>query len=581
MTAPPTTLPHARKERRSGFLRRPAPLPDPTEVPALSPNRAVLTAGLVVLALWASASSLRNGFAYDDILIIRDNAQVHALSQWAFDFVQGYWPQDHGGALYRPLTLAAFSLQWVIGHGAPWVFHAANVAAYIALTLVVFGLALELLPPAGAWVAAALFAVHPVHVESVGNVVGQAEITTALFVCLGVWLYLRARRRPELTARDSVTLLLLLAAASLCKENGVILLPLLAAAEATVVRDSRPAGARAKALLPMYLLLVLGALLLVAARRAALGTTVGEYPTLVLGDLGLRDRTLTMLGIVPEWARLFLWPAHLRADYGPAEFVAAGRLGGPQALGLVLVLVTVATALSAWRRRPVLAFGLTWVGLSLAPVSNILVTTGILLAERTLLLPSVGVTLAAGVVAEAAWRRLGAEQRRLQWAAAGGLGVLLVAGAIRSEGRQRVWRDTPSVVTHLVQDAPLNYRGWLMYGAYLRTQGRNDQAREALLRSAGLFHQDGRVYQDLGQLVRFEHGCPRAVPLFRRSLAIDPTLYQARGRLYVCLLELGDSAGALAQAAEGAKRGEWFFQLVMARARQGVAARADSGSGSP
>jgi len=568
----------ANEERRSGFLRRPAAAPDQTEAPSLRPNRPVLTAALVLLALWASVSSLRNGFAYDDVLIVRDNPQVHALSQWAFDFVQGYWPQDHGGALYRPLTLAAFSVQWVIGHGAPSVFHFVNVAAYVALTLVVFGLGLELLPLAGAWIAAALFAVHPVHVESVGNVVGQAELTTALFVCLGVWLYLRARRRPELTARDSVALLVLLAAASLCKENGVILLPLLAAAEVTVVRDPRPTGTRARALVPVYLLLVLGALLLVVARRAALGTTVGEYPTLVLGDLGLRDRCLTMLAIVPEWARLFLWPAHLRADYGPAEFVAAERFGDPQAIGLALVLVTAATALATWRRRPVLAFGLAWVVLSLAPVSNILVATGILLAERTLLLPSVGVTLAAGAVAEAAWRRLGAGKRGLQWAAAAGLGMLLVAGAIRSEGRQRAWRDTPSVVKQLVEDAPLNYRGWLMYGAYLRTQGRNGEAREALLRSASLFHQDGRVYQDLGQLVRFEHGCPRAVPLFRRSLAIDSTLYQARGRLYVCLLELGDSAGAMAQAAEGAKQGEWFFQLVMARARQGVAARPDSAS---
>lgn len=560
----------------SGFLRRPAAAPGQAEAPVSRPNRPVLTAALVLLALWASVSSLRNGFAYDDVLIVRDNPQVHALSQWAFDFVQGYWPQDHGGALYRPLTLAVFSVQWVVGQGAPWVFHAVNVAAYVALTLVVFGLALELLPLAGAWIAAALFAVHPVHVESVGNVVGQAELTTALFVCLGVWLYLRARRRPELTARDSVALLFLLAAASLCKENGVILLPLLAAAEVTVVRDPRPTGIRARTLVPVYLLLLLGALLLVVARRAALGTTVGEYPTLVLGDLGLRDRCLTMLAIVPEWARLFLWPAHLRADYGPAEFVAAERFGGPQAIGLALVLVTAATALATWRRRPVLAFGLAWVVLSLAPVSNILVTTGILLAERTLLLPSVGVTLAAGAAVEAAWRRLRAVNHGLRWAAAGGVGLLLVAGAIRSEGRQRAWRDTPSVVKQLVEDAPLNYRGWLMYGAYLRTQGRNGEAREALLRSASLFHQDGRVYQDLGQLVRFEHGCPRAVPLFRRSLAIDSTLYQARGRLYVCLLEMGDSAGAMAQAAEGARQGEWFFQLVMARARQGIAARPDS-----
>jgi hypothetical protein len=312
------------------------------------------------------------------------------------------------------------------------------------------------------------------------------------------------------------------------------------------------------------------------ARRAALGATVGEYPTLVLGDLSLPDRCLTMLGIVPEWVRLFLWPAHLRADYGPAEYVAATRFGSEQALGLALVLVTVVAGWTARRRRPALGFGIAWVVLSLIPVSNILLVSGILLAERTLLLPSVGLVLAAGAVAAAAWRRLGDGRQALRWAVAGGFGALLVAGAARSAVRQPVWRDTPSVVQQLVRDAPLNYRGWMMYGAYLRTQGRTDEARDAILRSAGLYHRDGRVYEDLGQLVRFQSGCFRAVPLFRRSLAIDPSLYNARGRLYVCLLEQGDTTEAMAVAAEGAKRGEWFFQLVMARAGHPQAAAPDS-----
>jgi len=286
-----------------------------------------------------------------------------------------------------------------------------------------------------------------------------------------------------------------------------------------------------------------------------------------------------MLGIVPEWVRLFLWPAHLRADYGPAEYVATDRFGGPQALGLALVLVTLATALVTRRRRPALAFGIAWTVLALVPVSNILLATGVLLAERTLLLPSVGVTLAAGAIGAAGWRHAQAAGRALARGAAVGLGALLVLGVIRSAERQYVWRDTPSVVQQLVLDAPLNYRGWLMYGAYLRTQGRTAEAGTAMLRSAGLFHHDGRVYEDLGQLVRFEHGCRRAMPLFQRSLSIDPSLYNARGRLYTCMLELGDTAGAMALAAEGAKRGQWFFQLVLARAGQGKPAVADSGPG--
>ena len=517
---------------------------------------------LVLLVIAASAPSLANGFAYDDLLIVRDNKQIHTLADMAFDFVQGYWPQEHGGALYRPLTLVLFALQWVLGRGAPRIFHAVNVALYAGLALALFMLARRILPMGAAWLAAAFFAVHPVHVEAVANVVGQAELTTALAVVLGISLYLDARRRPGLRARDSVGLFALLMAAGMCKENGIILPALLLCAEATVVQDHRPLRSRVGALLPTYLLLILGAALLMGIRRAALGATGGEYPALVLAGLGFRDRLLTMLAIVPEWVRLFFWPAHLRADYAPPEFDAATHFGAPQALGLGLVLLVALVAVAARRRHPAVTLGIGVAALALLPVSNLILPTGILLAERTLLLPSVGVAIAVGALA-AAWQSLPETPRPVRWALLAGATALLVLGAARSAVRQSSWRDTPSVLAQMVRDAPLDYRAWLMYGGHLRSLGRVPEAKEAMLRAAGLYHRDGRVYEDLGQLVRFERGCARAVPIFRRGLAIDPGLRNARGRLYVCLLELGDTTAAMSVAAEGARRGQAFFQLVM------------------
>jgi hypothetical protein len=518
---------------------------------------------LVLLVIAASAPSLANGFAYDDLLIVRDNKQIHTLADMAFDFVQGYWPQEHGGALYRPFTLVLFALQWALGRGAPWIFHAVNVALYAGLALALFTLGRRILPMGAAWLAAAFFAVHPVHVEAVANVVGQAELTTALAVVLGLSLYLDARKRPGLRARDSVGLFALLMVAGLCKENGIILPALLLCAEATVVEDHRPVRSRVGTLLPTYLLLALGAALLMGARRAALGATMGEYPALVLGGLGFRDRLLTMLGIVPEWIRLFFWPAHLRADYAPPEFDAATHFGASQALGLGLVLLVALAAVAARKRQPAVTLGIGVAALALLPVSNLIMPTGILLAERTLLLPSVGVAIAVGAVAAAAWQSLRGSPSLVRWASLAGATALLLLGAARSAVRQSSWRDTPSVLAQLVQDAPLDYRAWLMYGGHLRSLGRVPQAKEAMLRAAGLYHRDGRVYEDLGQLVRFETGCARAVPIFRRGLAIDPGLRNARGRLYVCLLELGDTTTAMSVAAEGARRGQAFFQLVM------------------
>ena len=95
-------------------------------------------------------------------------------------------------------------------------------------------------------------------------------------------------------------------------------------------------------------------------------------------------RVLTMLKIVPEWARLFVWPAHLRAEYSPREFVASTSFGGAEATGLAIVVLVALTIWTTRRSAPTVAFGLSWMCIALFPVSNVVIPTGILLAERTL-----------------------------------------------------------------------------------------------------------------------------------------------------------------------------------------------------
>ena len=122
------------------------------------------------LALGASATGFHNGFTYDDRSIIVQNPKVHHLGHLARLWTETYWPPWMGGGLYRPFTMSAFTLEWVAGHGAPWVFHLVNIALYVAVCLAVYALAALVLPRTLAAVAGGLFAVHPVHVEAVGNI---------------------------------------------------------------------------------------------------------------------------------------------------------------------------------------------------------------------------------------------------------------------------------------------------------------------------------------------------------------------------------------------------------------------------
>lgn len=524
---------------------------------------------LAALALGSSATGLANGFAYDDVPVIRENPRVHTLADPVNFFVTSYWPRDHGGALYRPLTLLGFALEWAAGGGSPRVFHLVNLLLYLALGLAVCALARRILPAGPAWIAAAIFAVHPVHVEAVGNVVGQSELLVALYLSLGVLLYLRARRAADLRARESVALFGLTLLAGLTKESGLMLPALVAAAEVLVVDDPRPLRERARVLATTGLLLGVALAIVIAMRRFALDALVGEYPAVALRGLGGHSRLLTMLGVAPEWFRLLLWPARLSAEYGPPELDAATGFGARQALGLLLLGLAAGAGLAARRRAPAVTLGIVWAAVALFPVSNLAVATGVLVAERTLMLPSVGLALACGGAASAV-RPLPREARLAALAA---LTLLLALGLARSAARQRVWRDTPTVLLQTLRDAPENFRAWKQYGMYLKDRGQLRAARAALEQSARMYQGDAGVYEELGLVRRRQDGCARAAPYFERALAIDPDRSTARGRLYLCLLEQGDTVRARAVAAEGAELGSWYFQLQMKILSSGPAAR--------
>ena len=132
----------------------------------------------VTAAVVVAAASLRNGFAYDDVPLVVENARVTTLlPPWEYLGLP-YWPN---GGLYRPLTVSFMALLWKLGGGAPWIFHAANVALHALATGLVYLLARRLMAP-WATFAALLFAVHPVHVEAVANAVGLSELLCTTLV---------------------------------------------------------------------------------------------------------------------------------------------------------------------------------------------------------------------------------------------------------------------------------------------------------------------------------------------------------------------------------------------------------------
>ena len=516
-------------------------------------------AAVVALALAASVSGLGNDFTYDDRSIILENARVHSLDGWWRMFGEGYWPPPRSADVYRPLTILFFAVQWMAGGGAPALFHAVSVLLYAGVCAVVLQLARVVLPraPIAAWIAAALFAVHPVHVEAVANVVGQAELLVALFCTAAVLLYIRARERGTPGRGAVVALAALYAGACLAKEHGFVLPAILAAAELCVVRRGERWRQRLRALAPLAVVLAAVGATYLVARTTMLGGVAGGISYAFVG-LSAADRLWTAVGVIPEWVRLFLWPARLSADYSPQQVMLREAFDVGALPGVALLAAAVLAIVATMRRRPAVAFGLLWIGIALAPVGNFLVPTGVLLAERTLFLASVGAMLAA--VAAAGWvaeHHFGdAMPRAARLALAGAVALLLAAGIARSARRQLVWRDNATLFAQTVIDAPLSYRAHWAWGERLFDLERPAEAEREFRIAIALFDRDAALFAELGRVYRERGLCGPAAPLLERAVQLAPYDAPARADLAACLVWLGRLGEARRHGVTGLATGE-------------------------
>ncbi|MBM3907440.1 MAG: hypothetical protein FJ363_05070 [Gemmatimonadetes bacterium] len=544
---------------------RVAPLPDP--------RWGALALAIALLALAASVTSLGNGFTYDDRWIIAENGRVHELRPlWKY-FEERYWPMQNGAGLYRPFVIFAYAIQWQLGGGSPFVFHAVNVALAAVAAVAAFWVLGFLVPTRVAWVASALFAVHPVHVEAVANVVGQAELWAALLILLAMGLYLRERRAGPLRRQTGLAILALFSFGIFTKEHVIVLPALLLAAELLLFRDA-PVLDRIRRLRLLLWPLVAVAVAYLAIRVQVLGDVGGdvEHPSLMRQDM--LDRAFIMLNVVPEYARLMLVPVRLFADYSPRQLEVFNTPHVTHLAGALLILSTTALFALTVRRQPAVAFGLAWFAVIVAPVTNVLIPTGILLAERTLYLPSLGAMLAVAVALDVLHARIRHQTPRTRYAVPVFCAVALIAGVARSSARNPFWHDTDTAFATMVDEAPLNFKAHFAHGGQLFTHRKNREAELEWRLAIALMPNYHGVYMNLAHKYREAHRCDAALPLYRKALEVEPDLPIAYVSVAACQLELAQYRAARTTARVAIADGYYkrAFRYIVERADSALVA---------
>ncbi len=414
---------------------------------------------LLALVTVVYANSLGNQFTLDDELYITGNPQVTRFS-WP-----GLLAPNRTTNVFRPLSFLTFAFNWAIGPH-PFGFHVLNLLLHAAVVVLLYFLFRALLRdnaygPTIALVAAALFAVHPIHTEAVTSIVGRPELLATGFLFTAWLLHLHDRQ---------ILALLCFALALLSKESAAVLLPLVLVGDYALGKwKPLPRYAGIATLTAIYL----GLLWRVQGGR--FGQRVISPLDNPLGNLPAPWRILNAVRVAWKYLALQLYPHVLSCDYSFNEIpiFKDWRHTLPAAIAAAAVVGLWLWAIARRKGEWILAGGIYFAGFT--TTSNILIPTGTILGERLAYLPSAGICLLAAAV----WARLFAEAERKdqqKWAVAVLAAVVALLGA-RSIFRNRDWKDNETLFASAIRAVPNSAKAHNNLGLLYLNERQQDRAQ--------------------------------------------------------------------------------------------------------
>jgi len=436
---------------------------------------AVVSAGLAALVY---ANSLRNDFAYDDVHIVQENPDIRSLGTLPRALIEPYWPGEFAKqlGLWRPTTTAIVGLEYAVAGEDPLLYHLVNVVVHALTTAIVVLVLAELMSLTAAFIGGLVFAVHPVHVEAVANVVGIAELLPAALCLVAVLIHLRG---PDRTGWGrALAIGGLFAMAFGAKESAVTLPGVLFLVDAARRRIGfGDLGDYVRRRWRPYAVTVVVAAAMLAARFQVLGSVAHPFSPLGAELLAQIPRIWTLAEVWSHYVRLLVFPMDLSSDYSPKVIPISIGWHAANLVGILLALGLLLGALAAWRRPEMgpgrttaraAAFGVVWFVITISPVANVLFLSGVLLAERNLYFPSIGFVAALGWL----FVRLARDRRRVSVA----LVVVTVSlMSWRTWERNPTWRDNSTVFGRLIADYPQSGRSQWVLGDLFFQRGRPEQ----------------------------------------------------------------------------------------------------------
>ena len=445
-----------------------------------APKGIALWLVLIVVAVSPYLNAFKNDFVgYDDQNLIQNNRTIRSLSP--DNITRMFVPKLRGN--YQPIRTLSSAVDYAVWGARPFGFHLTNIILHAVTVIGVWLLIRELLPEPVPWLAAIIFAVHPIHVESVTWMSARKDVLSLAFFLAAILWYERAVSKGKPVAYLASILATGLALLSKLTAVSIPLCILLL----EICRDGWPSAAelrrKAVRLLPHVLLVCL----IIGLNFVHVGPTFSHRDALAgLGEVGrpiIHDVWLSMPMVVCRYLGLLLFPYHLSTHYDVTQVSEIGdvRVLLPAAFLVAIIVLGIACYV---RNRKAVAFCIGWSVITFLPTSNIVPTVA-MMTDRYMHMPSIGFAalLAMALIYPATRLRRGERPTAFLLALVPMTAVVLLFSLLTLR-RNTDWRDTNTLFTRTLLVSPRSVDARLALGTMHHKMGDYDSAimmyREAL-----------------------------------------------------------------------------------------------------
>ena len=491
---------------------------------------------LAVVTWVVFAQTLRYDFVnYDDPQYVYQNARISS----GINFANVAWAFSHiHSENWHPLTTITHMLDCQLhGLNAGW-HHFTNVLLH-CLAVVLLFVALERMTGA-LWPSAfvsAVFAVHPLHVESVAWIAERKDVLSAFFFMLTLVAYLYYTRSPSVGRYLTVALAVVL---GLMSKPMLVTLPFV-----LLLLDYWPLGrfkarrsnTRRRVLqlvlekIPLIALSAVSSIVTFLAQRGAIGWTE---------QLPVSARISNALVAYVVYIRQMFWPAGLAVFYPHPE----SRLPVWEISLALIVLVGITAAAFVFRKQaPYFVTGWLWYLGMLVPVIGLVQVGWQGHADRYTYLPQIGLYIAVTWAVADLIRSWRFQRMAL------GVAALIVVSALSWRGwlQTSYWRDSETLFTHALAVTSNNDVALNNLGIIFLDKGQLDDAISKLEAAIDLRPENAPAHDNLAKALLKKGQVTEAMVHYRKFLELEPANVEARNTLGTALIQQGHVREALDQ----------------------------------